>query len=401
MPGDVEVSGRPRQARSVANDARVLDAALRLADEEGWRGLSVARVADTAGVSRTVVLTRFKDRAAIGSGLWSQGLESRLRAALASLMAVCSQEEGELTSEALWEALEPFVRPDRQMRAAAELLLVGRYEPSLASAIEATLAHDIATWLKTGKGGRGQAAVRAFACSVALGLLIEARRQSLAHLDFDIEITKLAHVLAHPAQPTALPKTRARHLDRVDNFDTGDPDLNTLLRATLEEVAGRGYEAATIDQIVSQTARTVGFAFSRYSNKRELFLDAQSKYSGRAALLNEELIRGVAEAHGIGVAEAVATRELMRPERRHVMNVILEMYRLSWHDREVLATLDAGFEEVFALYREQMPDRSPEQIEAALVMELARGHGPLILAGLSDTAWKLPYDVVTVPLTTA
>lgn len=32
-----------------------------------------------------------------------------------------------------------------------------------------------------------------------------------------------------------------------------------------------------------------------------------------------------------------------------------------------------------------------------LVTELARGNGPLVLAGLSDTAWTLPYDVVMNP----
>lgn len=400
VPSEGEVNGRPRQARSVANDERVLDAALHLADEEGWRGLSVTQVADTAGVSRTVVLTRFKDRSAIGAGLWTQSLATRLRSALSILITACSQADQALTAQALSQALEPFARPDRHMRAAAELLLVGRYEPTVALAIEATLAQDVARWLETGRGtrGRSQAAVRAFSCSIALGLLVEARRQPLDHLDLDPEFAKLAAAFAHPAPPAELPKAHARHLDRVDNFDTGNPDLNSLLRATLEEVAAHGYEAATIDQIVRLTTRSTGFLFSRYSNKRELFLDAQAKYSERAALLNEKFIREVATTHGLGIADAVATRELMRPERRQVMTVALEMYRLAWHDPEILATVDAGFEEIFALYRDQMPDRTPPQIEAALVIELARGNGPLILAGLSDTAWKLPFDVVTRPL---
>lgn len=393
---------RPRQSRSVANDARVLNAASRLADMEGWRGLSVSQVAEAAGVSRTVVLTRFKDRPAIGAGLWTHSLGPIVSRDLVRLVGLCSLDEQPLTPDALWQALEPFAQPDQQMRAAAELLLVGRYEPTVGLAIEGTLAVDLAQWLDTGRGtkARSRAAVCAFACNVALGLLLEARRRPLDDLDFDVEMGHLARVLARPADPAALPRASAGHLDRVDNFDTGDPDLNTLLRATLQEVAERGYEAATFERIVQATTHTTGFIFSRYSNKRELFLDAQLRYSAQAAQLNESLIRAVAAEHGIGIAEAVATRELMRPERRYVMNIILEMYRLSWHDSEIMAALDSGFEEVVNLYREQMPDRTPEQTEAALVMEIARGQGPLVLAGLSDTAWKLPYDVVTVPLTT-
>lgn len=400
----VQAGQRPRQSRAIANDERVLDAALQLIDQEGWRGLSMAPVAAAAAVSRTVVLNRFKDRPALAVGVWTQRLAETLNTALQQLVAtVTASADAPLTGPRLWTALEPFAVPDREMRAAAELLIIGRYEPAVGEAIATTLTAHIAQWLDSsgGTANRMRAAVRAFALNIAFGLMIEARRHPLDALDFTTELTALATALADPTQPSALPRAHAKHLDRVDNFDTGDDDLNLLLRATLEEVGTRGYEAATIEQIAGATGRTQGFIFSRYSSKRELFLDAQAQYSTRAAMLNEDLIRRIAGSSSLGIAEAVVTREFMRPERRRVMNVMLELYRLSWHDPEILRVIDQGYEDVFRVYREKARGEPLARVDAMLVMELARGNGPQILAGLSDTAWKLPYDVVTVSLTGA
>ena len=404
VPIGVQAGHRHRQSRAIANDERVLDAALQLIDHEGWRGLSVAGVAAAAGVSRTVVLNRFKDRPALAVGMWHQRVAEPLNTALNRVVdTVTASADAPLTGPRLWTALEPFAIPDRKMRAAAELLIIGRYEPRLREAIGDTLAPYMRQWLNPAGGAsqRTHAAVRAFALNIAFGLLVEARRHPLDSLDFTAEMTRLAGAVAHPVAPTPLPRARASHLDRVDNFDTGDPDLNQLLRVTLEEVGTRGYEAATIDQIAGATDHTPGFIFSRHSSKRELFLTAQAAYASRAAMLNEEFIQSVMAASGLGVAEAVATRELMRPERLRVMTVSAEMYRLSWHDPDILRVIDEGYEDVFHAYREKAGGAPPARVDAMLVMELARGNGPQILAGLSDTAWKLPYDVVTVPLTRA
>lgn len=399
MSGSGGLATAQRQQRSVRNDARILEAALDLADRLGWRALTVARVAEEARVSRPTVMARFADRPAIAVGLWSALVAEPLHDALEEVARVCSLGPS-LTATTLWSALEPFVHPNREMRAAAELLLVGRYELSLRAAISSTLVPELDQWLDAGRtqDDAAPAAVRAYAFNLALGLLIEVRRHPAEGLDFTIEMENMAAALSQPAEPIDLPATNARHLDQVANFDTGDDDLNDLLRATLEHVANHGYEAATITHIAADTERTAGFVFSRYSTKRELFLDANRRYSEVASSLNESFLLSVADATSAGVAEAVTTRELMRPERRTVMTVALELYRLSWHDPEVLIAVDAGYEDVLRQHAAQKPDLSPAQNRAWLLMELARGNGPLVLAGLSDTAWSLPFDVVTVPL---
>ena len=88
----------------------------------------------------------------------------------------------------------------------------------------------------------------------------------------------------------------------------------------------------------------------------------------------------------------------MRPERRQIMTVTLETYRLSWHDSDMLAAIDDGYTGILAQFAAQEPSRTPAQIQAWLFTELARGHGPLVLADLSDRAWDLPYQALTQPL---
>lgn len=391
--------GVRRQARSVHNDARILDAALDLADRVGWRGLTVAQVAAEAGLARPTVQARFEDHPAIAAGLWSALVAEPLRDALEGVVNACSQF-GSLSAHNLWSALEPFARPAQELRVAAELLIVGRYQPTVGAAIASTLVPELDHWLATQPtpDDAVRAAVRAFGCILAFGLLVEVRRRPAEGVDFSVEMRYVVDAFNNLATPVTLPDAIADHLDRVANFDTGDDDLNDLLHATLEHVATEGYEAATVGHIAASTQHTTGFIFSRYASKRELFLDANRRYSEVASSLNEAFLRSVADRSSAGLAEAVTTRELMRPERRTVMTVALELYRLSWHDHDVAESIDAGYRDVLRQYAERTPEMSPAQHEAWMLMELARGNGPLVLAGLSDTAWDLPYDAVMVPL---
>jgi AcrR family transcriptional regulator len=399
MPTTLSGGATRRQARSVHNDLRILDAALDLTDRAGWKGLNVTQVAEVSGLSRPTVRARFTERPAIAVGLWSMRVVAPLTEALEQVVKACSQHEP-LDATTLSAALGPFIHPSRELRAAAELLIVGRYEPTLGAAIATTLVPEIERWLDprwASDRGVG-AARRAFGLILALGLLIEVRRHPAVDVDFSIEMANLATAFSSPVAPAVLPDTTAPHLDRVANFETGDDALDELLHATLEHVAREGYEAATIEHIAASTQRTEGFIFSRYPNKRELFLDANRRYSEVASSLNEAFLRAVAEASSAGLAEAATTRELMRPERRTIMTVSLELYRLSWHDPDVLDAIDAGYEDVIRQHAAQVPEMSSGHHRAWMLLELARGNGPLLLGGLSDIAWNLPYDTVTVPL---
>ena len=389
-----------RQARSIRNDAAIHDAVVALADADGWQGMSLQRIARAAGLARPSVLTRYRDRSQAAAGTWAARLDEPVREALAGVIDAADASSRTGDGNALGAAMRPFIDPGPDLRAAAEILLVGRYDPHVRTALEASFVPALDAWLTPVPGTLTptSAAIRAYLCNVALGLLIETGRHPAAAWDFTREMDQMAHACANPNPDTSLPDAPAPHLDRVDNFDTGDPNLNNLLRAALEEIAARGYEAATIEVIARASGHTPGLVFSRYPSKRDLFLDATRRYQAIAADLNEAYRQAIAERTTLGIAEAITTRELMRPERRRVMTVTLETYRLSWHDPDLLAAIDAGYAGILAQLAAQDPTRTPAQVQAWLVTELARGNGPLVLAGLTDRAWDLPYHVLTQPL---
>lgn len=391
---------RSRQERSVRNDERILDAALALADDTGWAGLSVARVAERAGLSRPAVLDRFAGRPEIAAAVWRYRLAEPVHAALSAVVDAATPPAGGVDADALGRSLMAFAVPDRPLRAAAELILVGRYERRVAGALGKTITPAIAGWVSPGRGAaaRTAAAVRAYAINLALGLLLEGRRHALDDLSFSREFALLADALARPAQPVPLPRRRPPHLAEISHFDTGDDGVDAVLYATLFEVGSRGFEATTIDVIIKASGRTRGFIFSRYPTKQAIFLDATQRHSEVSASLFDVYLQALAGQTSEGIADAVATRELMRPECRLMNTFALELYRLAWHDPVVCAAMDAGFAPVIADRIAKRRDLSKAEARASVVMEIARGHGPLVLAVLDEVAWSLPYDVVTVPL---
>ncbi|MBU6245993.1 MAG: hypothetical protein KGP12_12335, partial [Actinomycetales bacterium] len=106
----------------------------------------------------------------------------------------------------------------------------------------------------------------------------------------------------------------------------------------------------------------------------------------------------IAAASSIGMSEAVAMRELMRPGRERNRIVALEQYRLVWHDADLRERYRQVQEPVLEAYVASIFHGDPVASRARAHLELARGSGPIMLAQLIPESWQLPYDVVTIPL---
>ena len=161
--------------------------------------------------------------------------------------------------------------------------------------------------------------------------------------------------LPGPAAPTDLPGDLARYLEQWP-FHSGDPRLDRALEFIAKTVGQVGYHRATIALICKVAAVTPGFVYSRYANKRELFLAANEvllNYGfGELATFTEQLAR----RYGSGIAEAVVWREFQRPE--HAVKRSL----------------------------------------AHLHTEIAMALGVHVVANLVPQVWTLPFDMATVPL---
>ena len=390
---------RRRQARSVMNDARILDAVVERLDSGGWEETSLVQIARQAGLTHPAVLDRHDSRTTAVIDVWHQRLAPPLLHALRQCVAVLDTTVRE---DDLAAALDPFIYPEPRMRAAAEVLLVSRYEPALADAVASTLGPDLEQWLtpRRGRLTRAQAARHAFVLALALGSVVEGRRRLPSMpLDLEFEISIITRALNARVFPVTLPTARATHLSEPPNFGTDDPALQALLSATLEEIGHLGFEAATVKRIAERAGYTTGLIFRRYSSKRDLFLDATARMLTSAGTANHEFQLSLSDRVSPGVADATVTREFMRPELKELRTITYEQYRLSWHDAEMQVSFADAQEQVQRETQEIFTHLTAEQASARAFFALARGAGVGLVADLHDGAWQLPHDVVTVPLT--
>ena len=395
VPSEVKVSKRPRQARSVANDDRILEAALRLLDHEGWEACSVARVAEDAGLSRPPILNRYVNRTGVVDAVWRERLLQHVRDALMACVGAVAHHD----AVALQDSLAACQDPDPLLRAAIEVILVSRYEERLGPCVIQTL--DLDAWVSPRAGllTPADAARNAFVLSLALGMLVEARRVGAwGRIDTTADVGTIATALETDTQMTPLPAKRAEHLLQPPVFEVDNAPLAAVLGATLVEVGTHGFEGATLQRIANASGYSTGVVFQHYESKRELFLDATMRMLTNAQRENLTYLSGIAEEHGPSIADAVLMREFLRPDLRTVRTITLEQYRMAWHDPVMEGPFRDAQHDFVEGTLQADPTMSRAQAESRAFIALSRGVGIGVLADLTPDAWKLPFDVVTRPL---
>lgn len=387
MPSTTRARPLPRQRRALRNDDAILTAACDVVVRDGWGALTPGRVAAVAGLSRPTVLQRHPDRAALSVALWQGRLAQPWVDAVAPIMRFPG---GPIDSDELAAMLAAFITPGPTLAAAVELLTVSSYTPSLRQAMQASLSGiEQAVAPVRGCTSSSLAARRAFLLSLAVGIVLEERRQGGLDLDIRGALTGLARAISDPSQPTPLPAAAATHLDDRPVFNTGDDTWDAVLGATLDCVGDLGFDAATVELIASTAGFTRTVIFRRYASKYALFKDASERMFAPAVLLNDAYQQRIAARRSTAIAEACFVRELMRPHRDRVRLITLEQVRLAAHDDELQQSIREAL---------QNPQRSMSPADQAeLVTEMAISVGVLLVAQLFPDTWALPYDVVFTP----
>lgn len=377
-----------------------------------WQGL---RVTAEAGFGRSE-LARTRIRTKEGQSVHRTAvheaelaLASRIEALHAAIeateeasVAVDFEELRAAGPSAAWFtiALTSFARPGPMLRAATELLVISEFDDGLATQIRNQTTALLLQWCSPSDDdiSPSRAAQRAYVLAVALGLLAAHHRTGSDTLRLDDEAATLFGALLLEHQPIDLPAGQATHLATQTPIETGDPALDSLLGATLAEVAARGFDGTTVDSIARAAGCSDGLVFGRYESKLALFLDATRRQQAIAWRANEDYQAKIAALHGHPIADAVAIRELQRPEVRTQRALYLEQVRLSWHDNTLRDAQAAEYERFIDEARDTDLGGLPLDNPAALHMSIAVGFGLALLPILLPQAWGLPYDVVTVPL---
>lgn len=396
------VSARPPQARVIRNEGRLLDAATAALAENGWPGLTFAGVAQRAGLSRRTLQDRFSDVTEVSVAVWLTRVNAPLVAAMEQVLRAGGLLDAPADVSDFARALSAFHRPTPELRAAAELLLLSQFHEPLADAVASTAGTSVREWCTpvARRVTRPQAARRAYVLGVALGLLLVERRPGSGKVDLSTEARRMMAALGEDAAPVALPRSVARHIDRPTRFDSGDPTLDALLQAVLDEVGVRGFDGTSVDRIAKAAGFSQGALFARYDTKLDLFVDAAERQVALALRSNADYLADIEARYGPGISDAVGIREFQRPGREHLRALTLEHVRLSWHEARLTASLNREVDEFIRMASANF-DGGADEARAYFHVGYALGTGVLALAILDPDCWKLPYDVVSVPLANA
>lgn len=401
MVGSVNPTGatragrRARSRRAAANDGLILDAALAIVRESGWDAVTASGVADRAGLTPTPIISRFSDLSALGAALWNERLGSPLRSAMEAAIEATHATNRRAK---LPRAMAAFASPSIDLIAAADLCLAAQFEPYLARTIHQDIAHVLkAACTPSRRVTRTQAAQSAYVMALAFGLLMMWQRMAWSPVDIDPQIIELARALDHPTRPVRLPEVTTDDLAPLV-VPSGDPVLDDLLAATLVEVGLHGYRRATMQRIAAAARVSQGFIFGRYSSKRELFIDATARRHKAALDSSATHLSGLQERRGMGVAEATVMKFLMQPGIDLNRALQLEQQRMSWYDVSLQAEIDKAMSQYLEQSWPSISESTGESAPGQQHLDLALGLGVTMLPPVLPEAWRLPFDVVTVPL---
>ncbi len=390
---------RRPQARVLRNDDRVLDASEAILSDTGWGGFNVATIARKSKLSHPAVKDRFPSKHEGAELLWKHRVAERVTQNMASLLELVGTSTGPISREAVETAFQPWVQPGTTMRAAAELLVLANHDAPLQEAVATSLGALVGSMCKPSKRLSPEvAAQRGYLANLALGFLLIARRKGIAKFDFGREWESLADALNNPGKPQDVPKLPGlRTIDKL-NFDTGHPEHDALLRATLELVAEQGYHDVRIDDIGDAIGVTKGFIFARYDRKQALFIDATRRQRGMSIAANLKSMADIARSHGNSIAEVALMQDVQKPRFSRIRALDLEQLMLLWHDKGLRDAEEERLAAAEADYAQRRPDTSEAEVKAHVHVARALGVGIGLLPFLLPTAHRLAYEIVTQPL---
>lgn len=389
------VRARPSHARR--NDDAIRSSATAAIARHGWDATTIAGIADGAGVTHGAVYGRHANRTELAVALWRESLLPALRGRLDEAIdaGLRSDDVGRFH-----DAMQAFVAPDDRTRAALEMILAAPFDRALGTPITRDARRLLAAPSTPGVRVPAQDAARAAAVILhALGYALAADSAFFDRADDRAALADLHGAVRTPAWPMELPPIHAEYI-AASPFDTGDARVDSLLEATVRTVGEVGYRDASVARICRAAAVSQGFLFNRYATKLDLFLAAIDVQRNAAVRDTDAFVVEVASTHGLGIAEAVAWREHLRPEFREQRTIVLESLRLARHDERMRDTIDGALRDVAPARLSGARGARRATLLGHMRRDYAVGIGLVVVGNLLPEAWKLPFDAVTLGLNT-
>lgn len=364
----------------------------------GWDECSTLACARAAGMTSRVVTDRFPQLSDLAIAVWRTEVGRALVDSVRQVLRSTFPDHDDPSAESVVESFNALLRPGRNLAIALELIMAAVFDERLAAAISLDLCDGLGPWIAREPDVESRrAAQHAYVLIAALGILIHQRGRDTSTITMSTEIERLMAVLAEPGDKLPLPGDRAP-LMGLDPAGPMDAELAELYRATVLEVAHRGYAGATLTRIVARTRTTQGLIYSRFATKADLVAAAIRWRTSYALRHNQRWMVDLAARVGAGLAEATVWRECLRPEHRLGRALHLEQARAGWRVAAISAENAAAEEAFVQSLREANPGLTQVALREHVHWGLGLGLGAALLPTFVPGAWRLPFMVVTSPL---
>ncbi len=407
MPGIVTASApsdisqprppvRPRRRRSdraVANDERILSAAVEVLCRDGFDGLGMSRVARAAGLNSTGALYgRFENAAELAVWAWAERAEAALLDVSDRAVALLEGRASDPGStEAAVRLAADLSSPGPDLRAALELLAVARRVEELEEVVQPAVASALERW---GAAPHAPAARRAQVLgqlALTWGIGVLSLPASAPALDWWLVVAGsigLAHDSSRPCGALE-PLT-----PRWPEIDTGEPVRDEVLRAAGSVVARTGFERATVSRIARRAGYSTGVIYEYYGRKDDMISElVDVLLEGLYTTVTERDSNLIAEHRLAGLAGAYLAG-YVQPEARGLQRLKVELYLAAAHQPALADALRRAVTSRSAALTDLLVATGLSRAEAALTPFAGRAidHGVALVddvAGpLTDVDWR-------------
>jgi len=343
----VPITPRTRSAATLANDKKILDAAVAEAHSVGLDSVGFGAVGKRAGVTTGAMYARYVDARDMLAVMWTE----RLSGPTLQLLSECIERMAAEPGRSGADLAKRLASPPKAVVLGVEALMAARRIPEL----EEVMVDDVAAMLRStsvsvDSGADGLVRLRgALALATGLGCVVnnfwerETNEWSLI-LDF----YSFAASMMTPSS-----SVESGRVPPAPIVVETDSDLrNVLIRAVGDVVARSGVEAATVARIARRARMTTGAVYTIYASKDELLLDAMEQMLASAASDVSTVVRAGAKTDTVADATANVFALALAPERRPWRQFRLETYLSARTDKSVAAVVRKIQKRGLARYRE-------------------------------------------------
>lgn len=377
----------------MANDLRILEAALTVLRSDGYDGLGMSHVARAAGLNSTGALYgRFENVAELAVWVWTERASCALRAASERALALLELTEVDEAALTEGQAVASLLTdPPDDLRAAFELLAVAPRVEELDEVVRPDVEALVAAagGLPGAPDRRRAQVLGQLALAWGIGLVsLPATGPELGWwmaLVGSVGLAQDRTRLRKAGDPVpVVPPAPA----------TGEPVRDVVLDAAASVVARTGFERATVSRIARRAGYSTGVIYEYYDRKDDMIAEL-------VEVLLDQLYTSIAERDGELIAEgrlAELSGSLLaayvQPEARALQRLKVELYLAAAHQPAIAEALGHVLVHLGSAVQNRLEAAglSPEEASLAPAAGRAIDHGIALVeatAGpLVDVDWR-------------